>query len=144
MARREHVRFTSYQTSGHSYVIPEDAMPLLAAKTMDLRLFDVDELRNYHGTLPLIVKYTSGQRSLAQTAGAIDLPSIDGTAVKADPATFWAGLTGPALRSNAASTLQSRGIAKICWTGSVTRRWTTACRRSARRRRGRPGTPARA
>jgi hypothetical protein len=102
MARREHVRFTSYQTSGHSYVIPEDAMPLLAAKTMDLRLFDVDELRNYHGTLPLIVKYTSGQRSLAQMAGAID------------------------------------------WTGSVTRRWTTACRRSARRRRGRPGTPARA
>src|SRR4051812_27104396 len=33
--------------------------------------------------------------------------------MKADPATFWAGLTGSALRSNAASTLQSHGIAKI-------------------------------
>lgn len=108
---RENVRFSSYQTPGHSYVIPEDAMPLLAAKTVDPRLFDVDALRAYHGTLPLIVQYSGSQRALARTAGSLDLSSINSTAVKADPATFWHSLTGSSLRSNAA--LKSSGIAKI-------------------------------
>ncbi|GAA3431997.1 S8 family peptidase [Kutzneria kofuensis] len=103
---RERMRFTSYRTPGHSYVIPEDAMPLLAARTVDLRLFDVNELRAYHGRLPLIVKYSSSsQRSLARTAGAVDLPAINSTAVKADPASFWSNLTGSSLRSS--------GIAKV-------------------------------
>jgi subtilisin family serine protease len=110
---RENVRFTSYQTPGHSYVIPEDTMSLLAAKTVDLRLFDVDALRGYHGTLPLIVQYSGTQRTLARTAGAMDLPSINSTAMKADPATFWRGLTGSSLRSNAASALKHSGIARI-------------------------------
>ncbi|HTI22225.1 MAG TPA: S8 family peptidase [Kutzneria sp.] len=107
---RENVHFISYQSPGHSYVIPEDAMSLLAAKTVDLRLFDIDALRAYHGTLPLIVQYSGTQRALARAAGAMDLPSINATAVKADPATFWSRLTGSSLRGNA---LQSNGIAKI-------------------------------
>ena len=102
---RERQRFTSYQSDGHTYVFPADAMPLLARKVVDQRLFDVTELRAYHGTLPLIVKYANGKRPLAKTAGAVDLPSINATAVTADPASFWSGLTGPPLRTS--------GVAKV-------------------------------
>ncbi|MGO1051979.1 S8 family peptidase [Crossiella sp. CA198] len=102
---RERQTFTSYQSQGHTYVIPADAAPLLADKVIDRRLFDVTELRAYQGPLPLIVKYANAERPLARVAGALDLPSINATAVKVDPASFWRDLTGPSLKSS--------GIAKI-------------------------------
>ncbi|MEV4312151.1 S8 family peptidase [Actinocrispum sp. NPDC049592] len=102
---RERQTFTSFQSAGHTYIIPADAMPLLATKTIDRRLFDITELRAYHGTLPLIVKYASAQRPLTQTAGAVDLPSINAAAIKADPASFWPSLSGRSLTSS--------GIAKV-------------------------------
>ncbi|HWO61996.1 MAG TPA: hypothetical protein VNO31_18425, partial [Umezawaea sp.] len=41
---REAMRFSTFETEGHSYVVPEDAEPLLAKGVLDKRLFDVTEL----------------------------------------------------------------------------------------------------
>ncbi|MBP2471955.1 subtilisin family serine protease [Crossiella equi] len=107
---RERQTFTSLQSDGRTYVIPADAAPLLADKVLDPRLFDVTELRAHRGPLPLIVKYSSADRPLARTAGAVDLPAVNGAAVKVEPASFWRDLTS-----------QDRGgIAKIWLDGQRT------------------------
>lgn len=59
VAPRKGVTFHSYRTPGHQYVIPSDALPLLAADRLDRRLFDVTELlavkETKRAALPLIV-----------------------------------------------------------------------------------------
>jgi hypothetical protein len=38
---RSGIRYQTFQRDGHTYVIPSDAMTLLAKDRLDLRLFDV-------------------------------------------------------------------------------------------------------
>jgi hypothetical protein len=91
---RERENFTVYQSKGHSFVVPSDAMRLLGQGVLDERLFDVTELHaNGHGkgSVPLIVKYTNQQRPLVANVAA-DLPSINGAAITAGPE-FWSGMS---------------------------------------------------
>src|SRR4051812_36864774 len=43
-AGREEMTFSTFESKGHSYVVPADAEPLLAKGVLDQRLFDVTEL----------------------------------------------------------------------------------------------------
>lgn len=74
---------------GHVFVIPDEALPYLAAKRVDRRLFDVTGLvaQGYDdahtGGIPLIVRYDgSTAGSLPGTTRTRTLTSIDGAAVK--------------------------------------------------------------
>ena len=102
---REKIGFSSFETRGHKYVIPNDASPLVAKGTLDIRLFDVTGLiaDGYDDasrtTLPLIMTYrdAAAPRALSQTAGTKVtqvLPSIGGAAVSSEktPA-LWNNLT---------------------------------------------------
>jgi subtilisin family serine protease len=103
---REHTRFLqSTDEFGDLHVVPEDVTPLLRAKRMDPRLFNITKLvqNGYDDSarkdIPLIV---SGGQGIAATK-VRDLPSIQGSAVRLDKAaglrTFSAGqriwLDGP-------------------------------------------------
>lgn len=104
---RERVRFTTSRLAPrpgdpqHLYVIPEDALPLIASEKVDRRLFDVTLLLDYRyddahrDSLPLMVTYASGtgrrtaapsQRALAGAATRRQLPSINGLAAVAGKA----------------------------------------------------------
>lgn len=43
--------FSTYTAQGHEYVVPHDAMPLIADGRLDERLFDVTELATYGGAV---------------------------------------------------------------------------------------------
>jgi subtilisin family serine protease len=77
---REHVVFTTYTAQGHEYVVPHDALPMIANGRLDERLFDVTELATYGGALPVIVTYPEG--TLSAQSG-IQLRSINGVAFDA-------------------------------------------------------------
>ncbi|MEN3356592.1 MAG: hypothetical protein V7637_574 [Mycobacteriales bacterium] len=123
-AGREHVGFVreSRPAAGgdHLSVVPADALPLLAAGRLDPRLFDVTELTREGFTagrpLPLIVTYGRSRgpgRPLPAGARAVRaLPSIDGTAVLAEPGrgpAMWAWLTGTARQGGTAGTVGPAG-----------------------------------
>ncbi|MFD5828751.1 S8 family peptidase [Lentzea sp. NPDC060358] len=78
---REQVVFTTYSTQGHEYVVPNDALPLIADGRLDERLFDVTELAGYDGALPVIVTYPEGTARASSTG--LQLPSINGVAFDA-------------------------------------------------------------
>ncbi|MCP3757875.1 S8 family peptidase [Streptomyces sp. TBY4] len=113
-AGREGTAFSVRREGAHTYVIPQDALRLVADGVLDRRLFDVAELvRNgyddaHRTTLPLIAGYRR-DASGAQTFGAAGdtlaavardrrpLPSVAGeafTARKADAAALWTAVTG--------------------------------------------------
>ena len=119
---REGMTFSTFESQGHSYVVPADAEPLLAKGVLDQRLFDVTELlaAGYgdaeRDTVPLIVTYLPGQRPAVAASGTtvtVDLPSIDGVAVNASKLAsgVWKGLTG-------VSALAGAGIKKV-WLDGV-------------------------
>ena len=87
---REHVVFTTYTAQGHEYVVPHDALPLIANGRLDERLFDVTELATYGGALPVIVTYPSG--TLSSQSG-LQLRSINGVAFDAAETPLVGGLT---------------------------------------------------
>jgi subtilisin family serine protease len=108
--------YQTFTEDGGAYVVPSQAIPLLAADRLDLALFNVSDLVEQGlgdattGTLPLIVTYqraaTAGAAAAAPpdgVRGTLPLPSIDGLAVAADKqqsARLWADLTsspGPGL-----------------------------------------------
>ncbi|MFI1727811.1 S8 family serine peptidase [Streptomyces acidicola] len=64
---RSGMAFTRYEDSGHQYVVPDDALALVASGALDRRLFDVTALADagYDSALgvPLIVKYRGAQGS---------------------------------------------------------------------------------
>jgi subtilisin family serine protease len=76
---RKGVTFLSYRANNHQYVIPSDAVALLRANRLDLRLFDITGLLeagvDKRADLPLIVsggsnaKGLTAQRSLAAVRG---------------------------------------------------------------------------
>ncbi|MFI5697757.1 S8 family peptidase [Kribbella sp. NPDC051586] len=93
--------------AGDTYVIPSDALSMLASHTIDWHLFDIAELvaSGYDDErtdqLPIIVQYPHGRSDLAQqqlpatTPGHV-LDSIDATAVgvrKSEAGQFWAALS---------------------------------------------------
>ncbi|WP_220447187.1 S8 family serine peptidase [Nonomuraea deserti] len=92
------------QADGDLYVLPDEAMPLIAADRLDARLFNVTDLTamGYRGTPPVIVTYQGATpRSMTGAEVVRALPSVKGAALKvgADPRPFWTALTGPAERS---------------------------------------------
>lgn len=112
---REKIGFSVRRTAGHTYVVPQDALRLVADGVLDRRLFDVAQLVRdgyddaHRSALPLIVGYRkdgtgAGARSAARDpfAGVAvrerrALPAVDGEAFEAPktgaPA-LWAAVTG--------------------------------------------------
>lgn len=77
---RERVLFSTYTVRGHEYVVPHDAIPMIADGRLDERLFDVTELATYDGALPVIATYPQG--TLSAQSG-LRLRSINGVAFDA-------------------------------------------------------------
>ncbi|MFD2684258.1 S8 family serine peptidase [Streptomyces phyllanthi] len=112
---RDRIAFTRYEDSGHQYVVPDDALALVASGALDRRLFDVTGLADAgydsaHG-VPLIVEYRaqegSSQRLRAgvRKAGARltrTVPGLRMAAVRAArgaAAPLWSQLTERAAHS---------------------------------------------
>ncbi|WP_143466716.1 S8 family peptidase [Lentzea kentuckyensis] len=87
---REHVMFTTYSAQGHEYVVPNDALPMIANGRLDERLFDVTELATYGGALPVIVSYPEG---ILSTQSGLQLRSINGVAFDAARTPLVGGLS---------------------------------------------------
>ena len=100
VAARKGVTFLNYQSKGHRYVVPTDALALLRADRLDLRLFDITELLasgyDKRGDLPLIVSGGSNAKGLA--AGRT-LAAVRGyaTKVKSDQLASTWRVTRPSL-----------------------------------------------
>ena len=119
--------------NGDQYVFPAEAMPFVAAGTIDRRLFDVTALVDQgltddeRASLPLIVQYdtnAAGQRASIPD-GAVrtrTLESIDASAVatrKSAASEFWTDVTGtPPDRIDRSGTL-APGIRKVWLDGQV-------------------------
>ncbi|MFF8653195.1 S8 family peptidase [Streptomyces huasconensis] len=124
---REDVAIAVRREAGHTYVIPQDAQPLIGAGTLDRRLFDVtrlvrDKYDDAHRTsLPLIVEYRQGIRADGRAGDTFKglardrraLPAIGGEAFaapKSGAEGLWSKITGGTggrmnARATAASTL---------------------------------------
>ncbi|HEY3561482.1 MAG TPA: S8 family serine peptidase [Kribbella sp.] len=126
--------------NGDTFVYPGAAVPYLATGRLDKQLFNVSELvaEGYDDArskdLPLVVTGSPGvaaksalRSALPGTTTTLDLPSVDGAAVKADKteaATLWSVLTGQggprAKASAAAAPSFAAGIGKV-WLDSKAR-----------------------
>ncbi|WP_328861403.1 S8 family peptidase [Streptomyces sp. NBC_00306] len=110
---REGIGFSVRRADGHTYVVPQDALRLVADGVLDRRLFDVARLAGdgyddaHRTTLPLIVGYR--QDGDGARAGSGDpfagvavrerraLPAVGGEAFetpKSGAPTLWAAVTG--------------------------------------------------
>lgn len=105
-AGRESVGFSQYTRDGHEYVVPDDALRLVAAGQVDRRLFDVTGLvaagddDGHTGDISAIVAYRTGLDTPLAADGASrvtrSLPSVQGSAVrvsKSRTTSFWARVT---------------------------------------------------
>ncbi|MEU7900256.1 S8 family serine peptidase [Nonomuraea sp. NPDC049152] len=100
---REGVTFLIDEAGGRLRVVPSDAAPLLREGRLDTRLFDVSALLesgyDREPELPLIIVQDADARARTTMSGSRvvrDLPSIDGTAVRAQAKQrtgFWKDLT---------------------------------------------------
>lgn len=107
---REGQGFLTRSVDGHVYVLPTDALSLVAAGKVDRRLFDVTALAGYgyddarRADVPLIVQYAPAAdrdqvRTRLAAEGAVvkaDLAAVKGLAVRAqkrDGARFWSAVT---------------------------------------------------
>ncbi|MGP3914535.1 S8 family serine peptidase [Nonomuraea sp. 10N515B] len=112
------------QTDGKVYVLPDEAVPLIAAERLDGRLFDVAGLAamGYQGTPPLIVTY-SGPTPRSTTGAEVirPLPSVKGAALQvgADPRPFWNTIDAPAARSGGIAKVWLDGKARVSLKESV-------------------------
>jgi hypothetical protein len=82
--------FTTYTAQGHEFVVPDDALRMIADGRLDERLFDVTELATYGGALPVIVTYPEG--TLSAQSG-LPLRSINGVAFDAAKTPLVGGLS---------------------------------------------------
>lgn len=122
---RESVGFQQFERGGHQYVVPNDALRMVAGGQVDERLFDVtglvaagyDDART--AVLPTIVTYADaalGGRSLRAADGAQVIrtfPAVDGAAVavaKDSAGAFWDGVTAG---SRTTGLRTATGIAKV-------------------------------
>lgn len=136
-AGREKTTFSVRRESGHTYVIPVDALRLVDDGVLDQRLFDVAQLARdgyddaHRGALPLIVAY----RKDGATVGAFatgdpfariarerrPLPSVDGEAFdvsKSEASALWSAVTaGTDARAQGAT--PTTPIARVWLDGKV-------------------------
>ena len=102
---RHDIAFSTQYDQDHIYVIPSDAIPLLAQGKLDRGLFDVTQLvkDRYDDanatTTPVIVQYkkASPKAALKGTSKRFTLESINATAVRAnkqDTNTLWESIAG--------------------------------------------------
>ncbi|MDI1462373.1 S8 family serine peptidase [Catellatospora sp. KI3] len=108
---RQGVQYLRYTRAGHRYVIPADALPLLRADRLDLRLFDITGLLaagyDRRESLPLLV---SGVGSTAAAPAGLTvtrrLPVLRGYAAKAPHAklgSYWKNLKSAGSKSRVAN-----------------------------------------
>lgn len=128
----------AYERDNHQYVVPEDVQPYIQSGALDQSLFDVTYLAHNgyddatSGSLPLIVKFTGSQPTIAgskkdATTKAAHLPgakprqglgSLHAASLvvsKPDRDEFWAGIDEPA-PSRATSQVKprlERGISRV-------------------------------
>ncbi|PUB32070.1 subtilisin family serine protease [Promicromonospora sp. AC04] len=123
------------QVGDHYYVLPDAALPYLAAGTLDRRLFDVTALLEMQyddettDATPLILERASTRARAAELPGTertLDLPSIDADAVaasKTKATAFWSAVAAqgdrPSARSTAAAGTFGGGIEKIWLDGKA-------------------------
>ncbi|MCX4471429.1 S8 family serine peptidase [Micromonospora sp. NBC_01655] len=135
---RQQISYQTRQIDGHAYVIPSDAIPLLADGTLDERLFDITQLVEYgyddsrHASTPLIVQYAPSLSARARTADlpgttrTFTLESVNATAVqgkKAEAKSLWTALTGtPTGPAEDGAGAASRAPANAA-TGAIERIW---------------------
>ena len=143
---------------GHVFVVPTEAFGLLAARRLDRDLFDVTGLieAKYDDAstseIPVIVDYGRGRPAAAEARSAsvtaatrsVTIPRLGVAAFDADKdhaRRFWADLTaGDGLPVRRGWPTAPRGSTSTAGSRSPSR---TRCRRSTRRRPGRPATTAR-
>jgi subtilisin family serine protease len=109
-ADRTRISYQNRVSHGHAYVIPGDAVPLLAAGKLDQEVFDVTQLVDdgyddaHVASTPLIVQYPKTRLrapaapALPGTKAGTTLASINAVAVrasKAEAATFWSTVAAP-------------------------------------------------
>ncbi|WP_422733224.1 hypothetical protein ACN26Y_19565 [Micromonospora sp. WMMD558] len=102
---RDGIRFSSYGTGEHRYVVPEDARPLVTGGLLDRRLFDVTGLvrAGYHDArradLPLVV---AGDGADLPGVRAVRRPDASGATAavlaKSDAGRAWHAITSGAAR----------------------------------------------
>ncbi|MBF8187964.1 S8 family serine peptidase [Nonomuraea sp. K274] len=106
------------QSGGDLYVLPDEAMPLIAAERLDKRLFDLTVLTEmgYEGAPPVIVTYEGAAPRAALRGSQVVRPlaSVNGAALKieADPRPFWDSIA-------AQTAARSGGVAKVWLDGKV-------------------------
>ncbi|MGW8780296.1 S8 family serine peptidase [Streptomyces sp. NPDC055796] len=122
---REGIVISVRREAGHTYVLPQDTLRMVADGVLDRRLFDVTQLvadgydDAHRSTLPLIVGYRrdgAAVGSFATTPDALaglarerrPLPAVDGEAFhapKADTGALWSTVTAltPAARTRGAA-----------------------------------------
>lgn len=132
---REELGFSVRREAGHTYVVPQDALRLVADGVLDRRLFDVAQLVRdgyddaHRTTLPLIVGYRqdgAGARDLTTGgdpfAGVVvrerrALPAVDGEAFEAPKSgapALWAAVTGHAsARTSGGTAALARPVAHV-------------------------------
>ncbi|SMD23716.1 Subtilase family protein [Kibdelosporangium aridum] len=102
---REKLAFSTYKRDGHHYVVPQDAVSLIAQGRVDERLFDVTLLSESdyrdgerNNTLPLIVSHAPGA-SIAGATTTANLAAINASAVTATKGgAAWQSLTGATVK----------------------------------------------
>ena len=112
---REKLLFSTRTVDGHVFVVPSDALRLVATGRLDRRLFDVTALVEFgyddahRDSVPVIVTHPDGQAAPRAARVSRELPSINGVAMAADKTgAAWEALTnGGAMRTAAA------GVSKV-------------------------------
>ena len=128
---RDSVPVQISKTGGHTYVIPSDVEPLIAAGRLDLSLFDAAELNRPEyddlagGGTPVIVEYAAKNPAARtqlheKTSTSVqDLDAVDGEALVLHPkeaAGAWSSLTD----TSAGASELAPGVASIRLDGVVT------------------------
>jgi hypothetical protein len=119
---REGMRFATMKAGGHRYVVPQDAVRLVASGVLDRRLFDVTlqarwgyDSAHRARELPLIIEYARGGAAPALAAAQVGrmLPALQSAAVTVgtDRVAFWQSL------------VRSPGTARASLAGGFARVW---------------------
>ncbi|MGH3763350.1 S8 family peptidase [Actinophytocola sp.] len=110
--------FSTFRAQGHDYVIPADALRLVATGKLDRRLFDITSLVDFgyddahRDSVPLIVTHAAGRAAPRPAHVTRNLPSVNGMAVAADKSgATWEALTDGAARAGART--MATGVSKI-------------------------------
>ncbi|MFJ7159887.1 S8 family peptidase [Streptomyces sp. NPDC101118] len=129
---REGIVFSVRREGAHTYVVPQDALRLLADGVLDRRLFDVAQLVRdgfgdaHSATLPLIVRYRQGAPVRDTFSGLArdrrPLPAVGGEALttpKAQAEAFWSRVTGGADALTAGATAATAPVERLWLDGRV-------------------------